>query len=224
MQLNEKTLSVLSNFATIQDNIVIEESDKISTVAEIKNILATAKLDQSFPKRFGIYDLPIFLAVLDLVDTPKLEFHDKHLIVSDSVGLSRVKFFYSDESNLTVPPKTIKMPEANVTFKLTGDTLNNIRKASSTLGYNKVVITPSNGGLRLSVTDSTDKTSNSYSVDIPGEADSENFSFVLNVDNLKVIPGDYDVEVSSRLLSKFTNTNLDVEYFIALEKSSTYGE
>ena len=76
----------------------------------------------------------------------------------------------------------------------------------------------------LTVVDNTDSTSNAFEIVVPGSVDSEDFTFVMNIANLKLISGDYDVEVSSRLISKFTNKGTDICYFIALEKSSTYGE
>jgi hypothetical protein len=79
-------------------------------------------------------------------------------------------------------------------------------------------------GVRLSVVDNTDETSNAFSIDVPGTCESgSDYMFVMNIDNMTLIPGDYEVEISQRLLTKFENKNVDVHYFIALEKSSTFG-
>ena len=40
---------------------------------------------------------------------------------------------------------------------------------------------------------------------------------------MKILPGTYDVVVSQKLLSRFTNKNHDLTYFIALEPDSTFG-
>ena len=223
MQLNETTMAVLKNFASIQPNIVLAEGNVVKTIADAKNVMAVATLDQDFAKSVGIYNLDEFLAVLGLVDTAGLAFGDEFVTVSDTSGRSSVKYFYSDPSILTSPAKDIPMPEAEVTFTLDSGTLNRVRRAAAALGHEKMTITAADGGIRLSVVDNTDSTSNAFDIVVPGSVASEDFQFVMNIANLKLIDGDYEVSVSSRLISQFKNTGADVTYYIALEKSSTYG-
>lgn len=224
MQLNETTMEVLKNFASIQKNLLIPEGDTVKTIADAKNVMAVAKLNQSFDKSFGIYDVDQFLSALGLVDDPTLDLGDSFVTVKDSSGRSSVKYFYSDADILTTVSKDIPMPESEVRFKLDEATLGRVRRAAGTLGHEKMTITATEGGVLLSVVDNTDDTSNAFSITVPGSYDSENFSFVMNIANLQLLSGNYDVEVSSRLISKFTNESIDVCYYIALEKSSTYGE
>ena len=224
MQLNENTLSVLKNFATIQPNVVLNEGAVIKTIAEAKNVMAVATLDQSFDKQVGIYNLDEFLAVLGLVDTPDLTFADDFVTVKSTSGRSQVKYFYSDIGILTSPAKDIPMPESEVKFTLDEATFKKVLRAAGALGHEKMTITATEGGIKLTVVDNTDATSNAFEIVVPGTYETDNFTFVMNIANLKLIGGDYDVEVSSRLLSRFKNTSAEVEYFIALEKSSTYGE
>ena len=224
MQLNDETLAVLKNFASIQPNVVLNEGNVVKTIAEAKNVMAVATLGQTFDKSVGIYNLEEFLSVLGLVDDPDLAFHDDFVTVQSGSGRSNVKYFYSDPSILTSPAKDIPMPEAEVKFTLDEATLNKLRRAAGALGHEKMTITATEGGVMLTVVDNTDSTSNAFEIVVPGTVDSEDFTFVMNIANLKLISGDYDVEVSSRLISKFTNKGTDICYFIALEKSSTYGE
>ena len=224
MQLSDTTLAVLKNFASIQPNVVLNEGNVVKTIAEAKNVMAVAKLDQSFDKQVGIYNLDEFLSVLGLVDSPDLNFHDDFVTVQSGAGRSQVKYFYSDPSILTSPAKDIPMPESEVKFTLDETTFKKVLRAAGALGHEKMTITATDGGVLLTVVDNTDATSNAFEIVVPGTFESENFTFVMNIANLKLISGDYDVEVSSRLISKFTNKGADVEYFIALEKSSTYGE
>lgn len=226
MKLNENTLTVLRNFATIQPNLVVEAGVTLKTMAEARNVMCTANLDQTFDKGFGIYDLNEFLNVLTLVDDPTLDFNENYVSVSDASGRSKVKYFFvGDNSILTSPQSAIKMPECEVQFTLDGPTLSKIRKASSVLGHQKLIIKSSGSSLELSVTDNADATSNSYVIEVPGTFPSgATFSFVMTIDNMKLISGDYDVEISKKFLSKFTNKQTSVEYFIALEKSSSYSE
>lgn len=223
MKLNDTTLTVLKNFATIQSNLVVNEGNVLRTIAEAKNIVGTAVLDQEFPQSFGVYDLPQFLCVLGLVDEPNLIFTPDYVTVTDSVGRSKVKYFFSSTEVLTAPTKDIKMPSSDVSFTLDEATLNKIRRASGALGYEKMSITPSEGSIVLSVVDNMNATSNSFAIEVPGNYTKSEFCFLVHIDNMKLIPGDYEVELSSKLISKFSNKTTKVEYFIALEKSSTFG-
>lgn len=224
MELKESTLSILKNFATINPNIVIAEGNTLKTITEAKNVLATATVEESFPKTVGIYDLSEFLGVLSLVDTPKLEFNDDFALVSDSSGRSKVKYFFSDIEMLTAPSKDITMPSEDVKFTLDAGTLSKLKRASSTLGHSEVSVKAvSEGIIELSIIDNQNATSNTFSIQVDGEYTEANFNFILNINNMKIIDGDYDVAISSKLISNFVNKGVSIQYWIALEKSSTFG-
>lgn len=224
MELSSFTMQSLKNFASINPNLVIRGGNTIMTMSEAKNVLAMATVAEDFPREFGIYDLNEFLSVVNLFDTSNLKFEDSHLIVSDASGRSKIKYFYSDIEMLTSPTKPIAMPDPEVTFVLDQGTLNNLKRAASALGHNEVSITGGNNVITLTVVDSENSTSNSYSIDVDGEYSSDNFNFILNINNLRMIPGDYKVEISSKLISQFTNMSDDqnLVYWVALEKTSTY--
>jgi len=224
MELSDRTLQVLKNYASINPNIVFETGNVLKTLSAAKNVMSSSVITEEFPRGFGIYDLNEFLGVVGLVDRPQLQFKDSHVLVSDSIGLARIKYFYSDPDMLTAPSKEIVMPECEVKFTLDTDTLGRIRRAASTLGHNELSITPDNGSIRLAVVDSADKTSNAFSIDVEGEyEEGTQFSLVLNVNNLKVINEDFDVGISSKLISNFKSKQSEIQYFIALEKTSTFG-
>jgi len=224
MELTEKTLEVLKNYASINSNIVFNEGNVVKTVSEAKNVLSTSTLDVEFPKQFGIYDLNEFLSTLSLLDSPNLRFEDKYVVVSDSVGRSRIKYFFSDVDMLTSPSKDIVMPECEVTFTLQRDTLLKIKRAASVLGHAEVSLSNAEGRLSLNVIDNNDNTSNVFSIDVDGSAGDVPFNFIFNIANLKMIDGDYTVGVSSKLISHFRNNTSGIEYWVALEKNSSYGE
>jgi len=224
MELNENTLNVLKNFSGINQNMLIQQGNTIKTISEARNVLATAVVEEEFPQPFGIYDLNEFIGVLGLVDTPRLKFAEEYVTIGDSTGRSKVKYFFSPEETLTTPQKDINMPETEVKFTLTNDTLNKIKRAASTLGHDEVLITGKDGVLNLSVVESQNSTSNAFTIDIDGEFPAEtNFNFILSISNLKILTGDYDVEISSKLISCFKHKDLNVKYWIALEKTSSYG-
>ena len=223
MQLNENAMQVLKNFATINPNIVIEQGNIIRTLSEGKNIFGKAIVDLDFPVKFGIYDLNEFLNVLGLVDEHSLTFNDKYVVVNDNVGLSKVKYFFTDTDYLTTSNKDIAMPSTEVKFNLTNDTLNKLKRAASALGHDVVSIRPNNGAISLTVFDKDNPTSNSFTIDVDGSYEGSDFDFIITISNLKLIPKDYQVEISSKLISHFINKESNVEYWVALEKSSKYG-
>jgi hypothetical protein len=223
MEITDKTLEVLKNFATINSNIVINQGKVVKTVSEAKNVLSSAELDAEFPRSFGLYDLNEFLSTLSLLDSPRITFEETHALVSDGSGRTRIKYHYSDPEILTSPSKDIIMPEAQVTFTLDRSTLSKIKRAASVLGHSELSVSASDGVIVLSVIDINDKTSNAFSIDVDGTFDSENFNFVFNISNLKMVDGDYEVNISSKLISHFVNKDTNIEYWVALEKTSTYG-
>ena len=224
MELSERTLSVLKNYATINPNIVINAGQQIETMAVARNVVASSKVEETFPITFGIYDLNEFLNVLGLVKNPNLDFGDNFVTVTDGSGLSAIKYFYSDPEMLTVPSKAIVMPTTEVKFTLTVETLAQIKRAASALGHSEISITPSGGSIALSIVDSKDATSNSFSILVDGDYESDQFNFILNVNNVKVVNESFEVSISSKLISNFKSTHSDIEYFVALEKTSTYGQ
>ena len=224
MELSENTLQILRNFSGINQNLLIKPGSNIKTISEARNVVATADVTESFEKDFGIYDLNEFIGVMGLVDTPSLKFEDDFVTVSDSSGRSKVKYFYAAEETLTSPAKDVNMPDGDVKFTLDNDTLNKLKKAASTLGHNEVSIKANNGVLSLSIVENQNATSNAFSIDIDGEFKQDAvFNFIISISNLKILPGDYEVEISSKLITQFKHKEMPLKYWIALEKTSTYG-
>ena len=224
MELSENTLNVLRNFSGINQNMLIKTGTNIKTISEARNVVATADVTEEFPKDFGIYDLNEFIGVTGLVNNPNLHFNDDFVTVTDESGRSSVKYFYSAEETLTTPTKDVSMPEPDVKFTLDNDTLNKLKKAAATLGHKELLIKANSGVLSLSIVENQNATSNAFSIDIDGEFKEDAvFNFIIDISNLKILPGDYDVEISSKLITQFSHKELSVKYWIALEKTSTYG-
>lgn len=224
MKLSSETLSKLKNFAGINSNLVIHQGNTIKTISEAKNIFGVTQIAETFDDTFGLYDLNEFLGVVGMFESPDVVLTEKFATISQ--GKRSVKYFFSDISILTSPAKDIKMPECEVVFTLTDADISAIRRASSTLGLNDLVITREGDSVILRVTDTKDSTSNHYDIELETveTLGSESFSLVFSIPNLKMMTGDYTVSLSSKLISKFENKKDNVQYYIALEKSSTYGE
>jgi hypothetical protein len=217
MNLSNDTKEVFKNFSTINQNLLVKSGNVINTMSAMKNIVAKATIPDSFDNEFAIYDLNEFLSALSLFKNPTLNFSDKAVKLNEEGGGSSVNYFFSDPSVVTSPKTEITMPSVDVEFTFTQNTFNQILKASAVLGVPDVVLTGTAGGdINLTVTDRKNDTSNDFAIKV-GENASSDFTYFFKVENLKLLAGDYKVEVSSKGISHFTNVNKSVEYFIALE-------
>jgi len=221
MKLSDNTLTILKNFAGINNSILVKQGNQLRTISVAKNILAEAEIQEQFPRDFAIYDLNQFLNGLGLHQDPDLDFNpDSYLTILE--GKRRVKYFYADPNVIISPPeKEIKLPSEDVSFQLDSASLEKLLKAAAVYQLPDFCVVGNAGAVKLVVRDKKNDTSNEYAITV-GETDKE-FVFNFKVENIKIIPGAYDVVVSSKLLSKFTNTQHDLRYFIALEPDSTFG-
>jgi hypothetical protein len=221
MKLSESTVGLLKNFSSINQSILFKQGSKLRSISVMKNILVEANVAEEFPKDFGIYDLNQFLNGLSLHSSPDLDFErDQYVVIKE--GKSRSKYFFADPSVIVAPPeKEITLPSEDVCFELTSQQLEKLKKAASVYQLPDVSAIGENGVIKLVSRDKKNDTSNDFSI-IVGETDTE-FVFNFKEENLKIIPGNYNVVVSSKLLSRFSNQNYDVQYYIALEPDSTFG-
>lgn len=227
MKLSNETIGSLKNFAAINSQIVLNPGNVIKTMSESKTILSSATVAEDIPSQIGIYDLHEFLGALGMFEDPELTFDDEYKSVKISQGRQAIKYFFSEPSILTTPSKDVVMPSVDVSFTLTQENMAAIRKAASALGINTAVITGKSGENSASVvvTDVNDATSNSFEIELDGCSRSEEgFKFVFNIANFKFINGDYDVAITKKLISHFKHTKEPVEYWVALEKNSSYGD
>ena len=221
MKLSDNTLNILKNFAGINNSILVKQGNKLRTISMAKNILAEADISEEFPRDFAIYDLNQFLNGLSLHQDPDLDFNqDTYLSIKE--GKRRVKYFFADPNVITSPPeKDITLPSEDVAFQLDSASLEKLIKAAQVYQLPDLSAVGEAGVIKLVVHDKKNDTSNQYAI-VVGETDQE-FSFNFKVENIKIIPGAYDVVVSSKLLSQFTNTKYNLTYYIALEPDSTFG-
>ena len=222
MKLSDSTLAVLKNFAGINNSILVKQGNQLRTISVAKNILAEAEIPEDFPRDVAIYDLNQFLNGLSLHQDPNLDFtEDSHITIKE--GRRRVKYFYADPQVIIAPPdKEINLPTQEVSFQLESTALDKLVKAASVYQLPDLSVIGENGEITMVVRDKKNDTSNEYAVNV-GETEKE-FEFNFKMENIKIIPGAYDVIISSKLLSEFTNTQYNLKYFIALEPDSTYRE
>ena len=221
MKLSDKTLSVLKNFSSINQSILFREGNKLRTISVMKNILAEATITEEFSKDFGIYDLNQFLNVnTSIFKSPDLDFsNDGYVVIRE--GKMRQRFFFADPNVIVVPPeKEISLPSEDVCFELSTEQLNTLIKAAAVNQLPDISAVGEAGVVKLVVRDKKNDTSNDFAI-VVGETDND-FCFNFKVENIKVLPGTYEVVVSQKLLSRFTSKNHDLTYYIALEPDSTF--
>ena len=219
--LSNETLNILKNFSDINPNLVVKPGSSLCTIAEAKNIYAVADIQETFDSQFGIYDLNEFINMINLIDEPQLDFNSEYVTLQN--GKAKASYRFADESILTSPQTQINMPDAEVSVSISANDLAQVRNAARILNHNIVSLKGSEGTVTLSVIDPKNPTSNSFSIILDEDnACKSEFDLQFLITNLKVITGDYNVKVSSKLISEWINTSVSVKYYIALEKTSTY--
>ena len=221
MKLSDITLSLLKNFSTINQSILFKQGSKLRTISVMKNIYAEASIGENLPKDFGIYDLNQFLNGLTLHNSPDLDFtNDGHVVIKE--GRMRSKYFFADPGVIVTPPdKEIEIPSVDVSFELSTNQLDKLLKAAAVYQLPDFCAVGGAGVVQLVVRDKKNDTYNSFSV-IVGETDKE-FTFNFKIENIKILPGTYDVSISQKLMSKFVSKDYDLKYYVALEPDSTFG-
>ena len=221
MKLSKNTLDMLKNFSDINMSIEIKKGNLLRTVSVQKNILAQAELEDEFPQDFAIYELNRFLGAVSLFDNPEFQFNGK----SANIGTSKhsVDYVYCDPSMIVTPPENnITFPDPEVKFTLSQDALSQIIKASNVLGTPEISVECESGNISVKALDVNNDSTDTFKVELE-EKSEHKFRFVFKTENMKMLPGNYDVEISSKGISHLTMQGQKLQYWIATESSSTYG-
>lgn len=217
MKLSKETLTILTSFSLINQSILIKEGNVLKTISPQKTVMAIATVSDKFPVQAGIYSLSKFLSVYSLYSEPNLEFSDKYVSITE--GKSKAKYFYADPSMIISPPdKEIKIPSSDVTVTVTAENLSKVLKASAAFSLPEIAFVGDEGKCFIKAIDSSNPSADSYGIEL-GETD-DTFSLIIKTENLKILPLDYTVELSSKGISKFQSDA--VTYFIAVESKSSY--
>jgi hypothetical protein len=221
MFLTSETVSVLKNFATINQSILIKKGKKLRSMSAMKNILVEAEITEEFDRDVAIYDLNQFLNAMSLVPGCELHLDEDSIEITD--GTNSIDYRYSDPSVITAPPdKQLELPTQDVCVVLSEENLTNVKKAAAVLQIPDVSLVGNGQEIVLTVRDKKNSGSNAYRI-VVGETDHV-FQFNLKVENLKLISGDYDVVVSKKGMAQFTHHGMPVVYYVAIEPDSTFEE
>jgi hypothetical protein len=223
MKLDVELVSVLKNFAQINNSLYIrKDSDTVATVSSAKNILAKYTHSQTFPVDVCIYDLTKFINVVNSYELFDLDFNERYVEV---VGMfngktERTKIFFADPEIIVKPSKEITMPAVSVSFTLTKDTIDRIKKIAATLGVSDISFTTNNNELVVQIMDDKNSSSNSHTIIVGDYPTDKTFDYRFSVDNLKLLTGDYVVSLTDKIISQFTHTTSQLNYWIAMTNKS----
>lgn len=222
VKISKRTLDILKNFSTINSGILVNEGNLLTTLSSTKNILAEARVDETFPRQFAIWDLNKFLGTVSLFKDPDFIFDENFVTVKS--GGSSVRYYYCAQNLVTSTNKRITMPTAVVEFDLKAKDFAEVMKAASVLQVQHLCVRSSEDSskIELAVVDKSDTTSNFYSLEVGDNTSGATFEFIFDVDNLKILQGDYRVSISQKIVSCFTNKNEPLTYWIALNGDSSY--
>jgi len=221
MKISDSTISILRNFSDINANILFKPGKKLSTVSTMKTIMAQADVEEEFESEFGIYDLPEFLRAIDSFKQPVLKFNGSaNLKIQDEKTSLSARYAFADKSTLVTPTKEIKMPDQTVAFTLKNEDYESVKKLYTNLSLPDIAFKGEGGKIKLVALDKKNSNSNESSITV-GETDIE-FTAYIKAENMKIIPGEYDVALSKAKIAHFINKKVKVQYWIALEADSTF--
>jgi|TARA_R110000822_G_scaffold16562_7_gene56213 hypothetical protein len=218
MKLSEQTIEVLQNFSTINQSLLFKSGDVLRTVSPQKTVLAEVTVPDNFESEFGIYDLGQFLSAMTLIDDAELNLGDNSMNINNGNGMS-ITYRYADPSMIVTPPeKGIALPDIDAEFSLSDTILKNVLQAARVLGLPDIIVEGDGTNISISAGDSKNSSMNNYSQNIV-ESDSK-FRHVFKVDNMKMMMLQYNVEISTKGISKFYTEDGNATYYIATESRS----
>lgn len=223
MKLSNETLTVLKNFASINQGIMFKKGKTLRTVSPQKNVMAEATINEEIPAEFGVYDLNNFLSVLTLhKDDPVIEFDNSNILISGLQGRSKIKYrFCSPNVIVAAPDKPISMPDVEISFELKQEDFDWIMKAAGVLSSSCVSIESDGDKVYAVALDMTNDAAHTDSLEI-AKGSGDKYKMIFKIENIKMISGSYDVKISSKGISNFKHKTLNLQYWIATETGSKF--
>lgn len=224
MKLSNETLSVLKNFATINEGIKFKQGTTLTTVSGSKTVLAEAELKDDFPQDFCVYDLNEFLSVHSLFkDKVEIDFEDKNIVFRN--GSKKIKYRMAAEDTIvSAPSKRLTLPTEDVKFTLTDEDYHWIMDTAKVLGSPNIAVKSDGDKIEVVTFDVDNDAAHDNSLQI-GDGNGKKYKMVFKTDNFKMVPGTYEVTISFKGITHFKNTKENIQYWIASEaKYSQTGE
>lgn len=224
MKFSQRTIQILKNFATISQSMIFNPGTEIKVVSDLSTILAIAHIDTVIPDAFAIYDMPRFLSAISMFEDPELDIQNGHMVMSE--GQEQILYNFAEPTLIKQPPKSIREIESNISFTLKNDVITRVFKGAAITGASNICISGDGEKTFIEALTSSDgsrhnvNTGASYKMEI-GET-TEKFNYIFLVENIKLLPGDYEVKIPEFGIAHFKGA--DIEYYIAVESTSTFGK
>ena len=219
MKFDTKTVSGLKNFSTINPSMLFREGNVIKTIAPNKAVMARAEVPNNFEHKFALYNLSKLLSTISFYDNPDISFNEQNLTVSGGDGSSTTLAYTPEENIKVAPEKDLALPSVDVEFTLTSANLSNIIRMMGVLQLPEISIVGDGTSLFAEASDSKNLNSEKHSEQV-GTTD-KTFRAIFKAENvIKILSGDYQVQICSRGISKWIGT--DIQYWVAVEQNSTY--
>ena len=223
MKLSTETLNVLKNFSAINEGIEFKKGNTLKTMSSGKTVLAEASLKDSFTDEFCVDDLNEFLQVHALFDNKAELVFDDHNINFKN-GRQSVKYRKTAKNMIVTPPeKALTLPTEDVKFNLSAEDYDWVIKTAKVLSSTHIAVQSDGEKVEIITFNADIDTAHVNSIQI-GDGDGKKYKAVFNIDNMKLIPGAYEVIICFKGLSNFKNSKGDIQYWIATEaKHSKFG-
>mgnify|MGYP006278920527 CR=1 FL=1 len=226
MKLSKETLTVLKNFAGINDGLMFRPGNVLRTCDAQKQVMAETTITETIPGEFGIFDLNKFLSTLSLneddVDV-QIDNGTKSLILKDASGRSTTVYRYCDVSNIkNSPDKSVNMPEPDVVFTLSQKDFEHAIRSSGILGTPNIAITSDGSKIHVCAVDPKDTSAHTNRLEV-ADGNGKVYNMLFKTENLKMIPGTYTVSISFRGIASFKHSSKPIQYWVATELGSTNG-
>jgi len=223
VNLSKNTLAILKNFSSLNSNLLVNPGNVIKTITPSKNGMAVATVEESFDVEFGIWDLNKFLGVISLFNNPTFDFGEKSVKLKNG-GNSVVNYYYSEPRLLTHPTKDVNMPSVSVSITLTEKNFTELQKAASVMQLPDLSFKSDDKTIVAMVSDLADPTSNSYKLVVETDYNGPEFLFNFKMENIKILPGDYQINFAKNVVGEFVHKTISVKYWFAMEaNTSKYG-
>lgn len=214
MKFSTDTLSVLKNFSTINPSIVFKPGSVVRTISPQKTVMAAATIDETVETQAGVYDLSRFLSTLALFDNPDVVFGQDRFTIKG--GRSELRYTYTSESLMVTPPeKDIVVPDPEVSVNIKWQDIESVRQAAGVLQLPEIAFIGDGNTITMSAVDSKTSTADNYNTVVAEGVSTDPFNMIIKTDNLKLVPTDYEVTLSSKGMAHFKSDK--VQYWIAIE-------
>jgi hypothetical protein len=225
MKLSNETLSVLKNFGAINQGIMFKKGNTLRTISSLKSILAEVSIKESIPSEFGVYDLNNFLSVVSLhKDDPSFEFDEKHVVIVGNKGRSKIKYRFCEPTMITLPPeKQVTMPDPEISFEFSSEDFDWIMKAASVLSSPQVAVESDGKIVSVITLDLQNDSAHTESLTLDVSGTGSKYRMIFKTENVsKILPGSYEVKISSKGIAHFKNKNIPLQYWISTEAGSKF--